>query len=40
MAEELREINKETSGVPGWMVIETLVGNTITLILAGSSTAL
>ncbi|MGD0404356.1 MAG: hypothetical protein ABSB66_14290 [Candidatus Acidiferrales bacterium] len=33
MADELREINKETTDVPSWMVIETLVGNTIALIL-------
>jgi hypothetical protein len=33
MADELKEINKETTDVPSWMVIETLVGNTIALIL-------
>jgi hypothetical protein len=32
-ADELRDINKETTDVPSWMVIETLVGNTIALIL-------
>jgi hypothetical protein len=33
MADELRDINKEMTDVPSWMVVETLVGNTIVLVL-------
>jgi hypothetical protein len=31
MADELIEINKETTNVPTWLIVETLVGNTVAL---------